>query len=284
MKIWISGASGFLGARVKAALEHRHTVAAPGSRDCDIGNYAAVKEAILRENPQLVIHCAAMGDISSCEADHRRAMEVNVAGTRHVASACAELGIPMISSSSDQVYNFYSLEPLVEYAQVNPTNFYGKTKVWGEEIVRTLVPRHHILRLSWQYGREEARLPPSRDGLVEELADCLAKDRPITYTPDSKLNVTYVYDSVAAICAMAEGQIPYGTYNIASQNEKTDYETKAYILQQLGASHREIQRLLKEAENAAPFDLRAQPLNLSLSGYEMPTFEEGLERCMMGKP
>lgn len=283
MKIWMTGASGFLGARVREALRRSHAVEAPGSWDCEISDYAAVRRAIQEAAPQLVVHCAAMGDISRCEADPRRAMAVNVAGTRHVASLCAELGIPLIAVSSDQVYNYFTMELLDEYVSPAPTNFYGKTKVWGEEIVRDLVPRHHILRLSWQYGRREAGLPPSRDGLVEHLADCLEQGRPAFFTPGARQNITYIYDTVAVICAMAEGALPYGIYNLASENTRTEYETKAYILRELGASPKEIQRLLVAKEDAAPFDLRAAPRNLALAGYRFPSFEEGLEHCMGGK-
>lgn len=283
MRIWISGASGFLGARLKKLLECNHTVAAPDSKACDIGNYAAVRNEIHQAEPQLIIHCAAIGDISRCQADPQRAMQINVAGTRHIASACAELGIPMITISSDQVYDYYTLAPLDEYVAPDPTNFYGKTKLFGEQIVRSMVPRHYILRLGWQYGRHEAGLPDSRDGLVEHLTDCLKRDQPVLYTPGARQNVTYIYDTAAAVCAMAEGTLPYGTYNIASENGKTDYETKAYILQRLGAGQQEIRRLMTAQENAAPFDLRAKPLNLSLAGYRFPNFEEGLERCMEGE-
>lgn len=125
-------------------------------------------------------------------------------------------------------------------------------------------------------------MPRSRDGLVEQLQSCLKRDQTIFYTPESRQNITYVYDSAQAVLSMAEGDIPYGIYNLASENELTDYETKAYILRYLGADSESIRRLLKASQSSRPFDLRAVPYNLKLAGYRLPPFMEGLECCMGG--
>lgn len=286
MRILLTGATGFLGARLFRALGTDgagHVVAACGRESCNIGDYQAVKALFQKSRPELAVHCAAMGDIGACEKDPASALQVNVAGTRHIASCCADFHARMIYISSDQVYDYYSMQPLHEYVRPSPTNFYGVTKLRAENAVRSLVSRHHILRLSWQYGKTEPGLPPSRDGIVERLERCLALGQPVYYTEQVRQNITYVYDTVQAICAMAEGRLPYGTYNIASENRLTEKETKALILRRLGAGESDIRKMLLPKPGGRPFDLRAEPLNLKLAGYRFPSFEDGLEQCLKNR-
>ncbi len=283
MRILITGTTGFLGSRIRRVLETgegHHDISGSDTKSCDIGDFQAVKMLFDRTRPELVIHCAAIGDIGICETNPSAAMRVNVAGTRHIASCCADYGAKLISISSDQVYDYYSMQPLNEYSTPAPANFYGVTKLRGEAVVRALVPRHYILRLGWQYGIKEPGLPPSRDGIVEQLERCLKEEMPVYYTENVRQNITYIYDTAMAVRAMAEGKIPYGTYNVASENGLTERETKALILRRLGADGDFIRRMLIIKPGSRPFDLRAEPLNLRLAGYDFPTFEDGLERCL----
>lgn len=275
--ILVTGYKGFLAARVFKALSEKHQVWGVDKKT-DITNYNEIKNLFEKIRPELVVHCAAIGDIWRCEEDNDLAVKVNIIGTRNLASLCGRYDSRMIFISSDQVYNYYGTGNLREYMRPEPTNFYGITKKEGEAEVGNLVPKHHIIRLSWQYGWHEEGLPDSRDGQLEHIRYCLKTGRKIEYTPNSRQNITYVYDTVDAMVTMAEMSIPFGIYNVASENSMTEYERIAYILGKFGINDEKVQELTV-AKAAAPFELLTEPYYLKMAGYKMPTFEEGLNRC-----
>ncbi len=281
MKIIVTGAKGFLGARIAKVLEDNHEVFRMGREEANISLYKEVRSYIEKIKPDMVIHCAAIGDIDKCEQDHEKAYSVNVIGTRNIASLCADFDVKLIYISSDQVYNYIDNSSVFrEYMELQPLNFYGKTKVLGEKEVKNHVNKHYILRIGWQYGWYEEGLPNSRDGLLEELYQAFKDNKKVMYNSKSNQYITYVYDTIDVIQEIASENIPYGVYNVASINKLNDYETKEYILRKLGTSDLKINGALIEDKNSTTINLRAQPYNLLKVGYEMPTFEIGLERCM----
>lgn len=280
MKIIVTGYKGFIGSRIlKAFDEKNHDVVGVGRENADITNYSQVKMLFSQVKPDLVIHCAAIGDIWRCEEDHDKAWKTNVIGTRNIASACEDTGSRLIALSSDQVYNYFGSGKLRENVKTDPVNFYGTTKVESENEIRNILNRHYILRISWQYGWSEQGMPNSRDGLLEQVYNCMQKGEKIKYSTASRQNITYVYDTVHVIEAMSCHKFPYGTYNVASENSMTDFETKEYMIRMLGGTESQIKEILVEDKTNKTFDLRAEPYNLKLCGYEMPKFTEGLNRC-----
>jgi dTDP-4-dehydrorhamnose reductase len=279
MKIIVTGHRGFLAARVYKKLTEKHKLFGIDKAEADISNFGEMKALFEKIKPDTVIHCAAMGDIQRCDEDPDTAVRVNILGTRNIASLCAFHGTKLVYMSSDQVYNYYGHGNLREYMAPDPTNFYGLTKWEGERDVRGSVPGHHILRLSWQYGWHEDGLPDSRDGQLEALARSLREGKKVRFIPGSRQNITFVYDTVDVIEKMAEQEIPYGTYNVASENRMTDQERAIYLLKKLGADDAAARGLLVADENALPSELLTEPYYLKMAGYKMPSFEEGLERC-----
>lgn len=279
MKAIVTGYKGFLGARVCKALSEKHEVIGLDKHEADITDYSQIMNFFEGMKPDVVIHCAAVGDIWRCEENPDLGAKVNIIGTRNIASACAETNARLIAVSSDQVYNYYGTGQLREYMNTSPTNFYGITKVQSEMEVLHHVQKHHIVRLSWQYGWHEEGLPNSRDGLLEKLQKCVLGGEKIRYTPNSRQNITFIYDTVDVITAMAEQRLPYGIYNVASENEMTERETMLYIFKRLGLTEKQADGFLEEVPEGKSFDLRTEPYNLKLLGYKMPTFEEGMDRC-----
>lgn len=117
----------------------------------DVCHRDQVREAIARARADLVAHLAAISDIDACEHEPRAAWEVNVEGTRNIASECASAGIPLVFISSAAVFDGekhgYREEDLA-----NPLSVYGRTKLEAERIVAAIVPQAIILRPSLVLG------------------------------------------------------------------------------------------------------------------------------------
>jgi dTDP-4-dehydrorhamnose reductase len=114
----------------------------------DLTDAAAVRAEFRRDNPQLVIHCAALSRSPECQANPALARKINVEVTRLLAELAAE--IPLVFLSTDLVFDGRTGN-YDETAQVNPPSVYAETKAAAEQIVFAN-PRHTVFRLSLNGG------------------------------------------------------------------------------------------------------------------------------------
>lgn len=279
MKIVVTGYKGFLGSRLYSFLGKKYEVFGLGRQEADITNLASVREYFMNIKPDAVVHCAAIGDTAKCEEDKDMAYKVNVIGTRNIATCCEDFESRMIYISTDQVYDYTLKEIFREYSEAKPLNFYGKTKMLAEEDVRTILNKFHICRISWQYDHHlKLQNEPSRGGLLNLINSNLTLGQKIKYNPNSRRFITYVFDTTDVIESMLLVEVPYGTYNVASENSLTDYEIKELILTKMGIEESELNTILEE-ENGGIKYLLPEPYALKHAGYFIPSFEDGLERC-----
>jgi UDP-glucose 4-epimerase len=89
-----------------------------------------------------VFHFAALW-LLHCWDYPRSALKVNVEGTFNVAEACYQNGVErLVYSSSASVYGDAVEDPMTEDHPHNNDNFYGATKVAGEQICKSLYHRN----------------------------------------------------------------------------------------------------------------------------------------------
>ncbi len=81
-------------------------------------------------NVDVVVNCAALSSIDTCEADPHLASEVNVRGTMNLVEV---FGSRVLSISSDQVFGGGWVLPK-ENSNYSPINVYGMTKAVAEQI------------------------------------------------------------------------------------------------------------------------------------------------------
>ncbi|PKL76364.1 MAG: NAD-dependent dehydratase [Candidatus Melainabacteria bacterium HGW-Melainabacteria-1] len=89
-----------------------------------------------------VFHFAALW-LLHCYDYPRAAFEVNIGGTFNVLEACLANGVKrLVYSSSASVYGDAETEPMTEDHPYHNTNFYGATKIAGEQMCRALYHRY----------------------------------------------------------------------------------------------------------------------------------------------
>jgi dTDP-4-dehydrorhamnose reductase len=150
-RAWITGANGLIGNYlVQTALKHGPQWQARGltRADFDLLDFAAVEREFKRDQPGLIIHCAAITIVSDAQKDPARAWRVNVDLTRFLAELAA--GISFVFFSTDLVFDGRK-GGYVESDAPNPLHFYGETKAAAEGIVLKN-PRHLVIRTSLNGG------------------------------------------------------------------------------------------------------------------------------------
>ncbi len=104
--------------------------------------------------PDVVIHAASLGNVDYCETHKKEAKDVNIKGTKNVLSACKQTGAKIIFTSSNAIYDGEN-PPFSEDSPANPLDYYGKTKIESERLIKKSGVPFVILRLMTMYGWPE---------------------------------------------------------------------------------------------------------------------------------
>lgn len=187
MRVLLTGANGQLGHDLVAILSNQHQVFGVSRQYMDITDLTRVLDVVQTIKPDIVIHAAAYTRVDYAESDQDRAYLVNTYGTRNVTVAAQQTGAKMIYLSTDYVFDGQSKLPYIEYDRVNPLNVYGKSKLAGEELVKTLSDKYFIVRTSWLYGKQGNNFVKTMLKLAENRNEVSVVDDQVgspTYTKD----------------------------------------------------------------------------------------------------
>lgn len=149
---WITGAGGLIGNylfQTAPQFAPDFEVIGLTRAQLDLTDYAAVRAEFQRQQPQLVIHCAAMSKSPACQENPVLARKLNVEVAAQLAGIA--LKVPFVFFSTDLVFDGQKGN-YTETDAVNPISVYGETKAIAEDIV-SRHPRHLILRATLNAGR-----------------------------------------------------------------------------------------------------------------------------------
>ena len=222
----ITGANGQLGTELCYLMDDMELKYEATTLDnLDITDQQQVFETLRRVQPSHIIHCAAYTAVDKAEDEGRDLnYKVNVDGTRYLATAAKDLGIPLVYISTDYVFdgNLADGEYLVD-SPTNPMNEYGKAKLQGEEVVRDLLSDYYIIRTSWVFGKYG-------HNFVYTMRR-LAKERPqLTIVNDQYGRPTWTRTLAEFVVFLLQNQSPYGIYHLSNDDACTWYEFAREIL------------------------------------------------------
>jgi dTDP-4-dehydrorhamnose reductase len=155
VRILVTGAHGQLGRELLAVLSNSaHEVIGVGHADCDVTSAGSVARVMAATRPDSVINCAAWTGVDAAETHRDAAYAVNATGADLLARECDRRGALLCHMSTDYVFDGAATAPYPEDAPVHPLGVYGASKAAGEAAVRTVSPRHQIVRTAWLYGQD----------------------------------------------------------------------------------------------------------------------------------
>jgi dTDP-4-dehydrorhamnose reductase len=225
LKLLVTGAGGKLGRALRAAAAGREVVALE-SRELDIRQLDRVVAAVEQHSPDAVINAAAFTDVDGAELQPEAAFAANAVGPRNLALATARRGIPLVHVSTDYVFDGRATRPYHEFDSAAPLSAYGRSKLAGEEEVRCLNARHHVVRTAWLYHTEGA-------SFVNTMRS-LAGQAEVRVVSDQFGSPTFAPHLAAALLDLA-GSEAYGLRHLAGQGGASWYELAAALFEALGA-------------------------------------------------
>lgn len=162
-KLLIIGGTGLLGNQLILDLKKDFDITATYHRNkinnklsaktifLDITNDASVKKVIQSDRYDLVLHCASVGDVDYCEKNKKEAWKINVLTTKHIADACFKQKTRLVYFSTNAIYDGVKGN-YDENSITEPINYYGITKLAGENVVKKSGVSYLILRLNTMFG------------------------------------------------------------------------------------------------------------------------------------
>jgi dTDP-4-dehydrorhamnose reductase len=152
-RLLVTGATGTLGRAFSRVADVRgldHALLSRG--EMDVANRASVAQALACHRPWAVINTAGYVRVAEAEKDRDACFRENALGPQLLAEVCAEFGIPLVTFSSDLVFDGRLGRAYVESDEPAPTCVYGASKAEAERRVLGLHDRALIVRTSAFFG------------------------------------------------------------------------------------------------------------------------------------
>ncbi len=227
MRVIVTGTNGQVGSALVKLLEAegRHQVAVMTSQNADITDRVKVRRFVGSFQPEIVLHPAAYTYVDQCETDPETAYRINALGTQNLALAASQVGATLLYVSTNCVFDGRKPTPYYEYDTVNPESIYGRSKLAGEEYVKTLLQRYYIVRTSWVFG---PRPTEGKLNFVRRMLQLGDERGAVSVVDDEISNPTYAPDLAAAILELVQTEA-YGLYHLMNEGSTSRYDFAAEI-------------------------------------------------------
>ncbi|HXZ84012.1 MAG TPA: dTDP-4-dehydrorhamnose reductase [Myxococcota bacterium] len=208
----VTGAGGQLGrAFLAQARANGASAVGFGHGELDVADADAVKRALDRVQPDVVLNCAAFTAVDRCESEIALAERANALAPGLLARACSG-GALLVHVSTDYVFDGSASRPLAEDAPTRPLSVYGRTKLQGEDAVRAAGGEHLIARTQWVFG--------AGANFVRTILRAAGQGNPLRVVEDQTGRPTWAgslaQGLAAAVAAGARGTLHLANEGVAS--------------------------------------------------------------------
>lgn len=288
MRILVSGASGLLGLNFCLRFASEHTIDGIVHNHVltelpfeihadDLTEEKNARTLIERYRPDLLVHCAALADLESCEKHPQTAHLLNAELPGWLAEECMRHSVKMIHLSTDAIFDGTKNGKYIETDPPHPVSVYAQTKLSGEQAVQEVNSSAFIARVNF-YGFSLS----GKRSLAEFFLRNLQAGKPVYGFTDMEFSPLYVLDLSETLMKCAEKDL-HGIYHVTSPQSQSKYDFGIKIARKWGFDERLISPIsVQEADFlTAP---RSQNLVLDpekvekVLGIHLPSQQDGLER------
>ncbi|XP_060594986.1 GDP-D-glycero-alpha-D-manno-heptose dehydrogenase-like [Ruditapes philippinarum] len=308
MKVLITGGAGYIGSvLVPMLLDEGHEVTVYDKLNWgihsllhvvhmsnlriirgDVTNRDHVAEVVLGKDA--IIHLAAVVGDPACDSDPDAALSTNILGTQNVVDSMTKTQI-MIFASTGSCYGYVE-GVCTEKTTLQPLSLYGKSKVRGEEIVRsvggiclrfatlfglsprmrldllinnltfTAVMENHIRLFKGHFRRTFLHVRDAVGAIIFALDNAIVMSGKAFNIGDDQLNMTklqvvHIIQEVLPDCTIS-------TISDKTDKDKMDYEVSYEKIHKLGFHHKiEVKEGIQEMLKVFPFLSLKDSINYS---------------------
>lgn len=193
-------------------------IKSPGAAEIDIVNKDQIAKIVAGFNPDAVVNFAAYTNVEEAEnqKDDKNGIcfQINAIGAGNAAEVTRNFGKHLVQISTEYVFDGTKQEsPYTEEDKPNPINWYGATKLFGEENVLSIGGKSLIVRISMPYSPfYELKKDIARFFLQE-----LKNNRAIKAVEDQWITPTLVLDIANALRIFIESGAT-GLYHVSCKD------------------------------------------------------------------
>lgn len=223
-KVLVFGGSGLVGSRFIKDYDRTFDIKSPTAKEVDILNKDAVARITQEFNPDTIINFAAFTQVEEAEnqKDDREGIcyLINAVGAQNVALVCKEFDKKLIHISTEYVFDGTKSEsPYTEEDKPNPINWYGQTKLFGEQFVLESGCQVTIVRISMPFSAFYELKKDVARFFLEELKE----GKEIKAIEDQRVTPTVVSDIANALKVILGSRVT-GLYHVSSTDSVTPLE------------------------------------------------------------
>ncbi len=246
----------------------------------DITDKKDVNKCLAEIRPDVVIHCAAWTAVDDAEKEElkEKVYAINVSGTEYIAEACKKLDCKMIYISTDYVFNGEGTEPwLPDCKDYNPINYYGETKLKGEQAVSTILDKYFIVRIAWVFGL-------NGKNFIKTMINVGKTHKEVKVVNDQIGTPTYCLDLSRLLVDMSETE-KYGYYHATNEGGYISwYDFCVEFYKQYGLDTKVIPVTTEEyglSIAKRPENSRLEKSKLTKSGFKpLPLWQDAVKRYL----
>ena len=264
MKVVLLGSSGQLGSELEKQISKFYKTYSFSKKDLDITNYDKTSNIIKEINPLVIINASAYTNVDSAEVSQELALEVNFKAVENIAKLAKLLDCFLIHYSTDYVFDGKKKYSYSEKDITNPINFYGVSKLYGEQSIQKLNIKFLIFRVSWVIGSYGSNF-------VKKITE-LSYDKTILNVVNDQIGVPTSTSLISRVTmevirAISKNK-PWlsGIYHLSPKGSTSWFELSKIILQILNETncHHSLQKI--EPIKTSDYNYIAKrPLNSILS-------------------
>ena len=202
MKFAVLGAAGQLGRDLCPRLPGEVVPLAREQADLTRPETLRTTLAVLR--PGVVVNCAAYNLVDRAETEPEAAFAANAWGVRQLALVCRDLECVLVHFSTDYVFGLDGQRstPYCPADAPGPVSVYGLSKLAGEYLVRSLCPRHVVIRTCGLYGVWGSG--GKGGNFVVTMLRIAGQGKPLRVVADQICTPSYTVDVAAAAAALIQ--------------------------------------------------------------------------------
>lgn len=303
MKVFVTGVNGQLGHDVMNSLyyaeidaigsdiKESYSGVQDGSPACtmpyiglDLTDEEKTRKIITEEGINAIIHCAAWTAVDAAEEPENQAIVEKINGEVPgvLARIMKERDGKMLYLSTDYVFSGEGTEPWSpDETNFSPINFYGKTKLMGEERIREVLEKYFIVRIAWVFGL-------NGKNFIKTMLKVGKSHEEVRVVNDQIGNPTYTLDLAELLVDMICTE-KYGNYHATNEGDYISwYDFTKEIYRQAGLKTKVIPVSTEEyglSKAKRPKNSRLDKKKLRQQGFvPLPDWKNALSRYLEELP
>ena len=303
MKVFVTGVNGQLGHDVMNSLyyaeidalgsdiKESYSGVQDGSPACtmpyiglDLTDEEKTRKVIAEEEIDAIIHCAAWTAVDAAEESENQAIVEKINGEVPgvLARIMKERDGKMLYLSTDYVFSGEGTEPWSpDETNFSPINFYGKTKLMGEEKIREVLEKYFIVRIAWVFGL-------NGKNFIKTMLKVGKSHEEVRVVNDQIGNPTYTLDLAELLVDMICTE-KYGNYHATNEGDYISwYDFTKEIYRQAGLKTKVIPVSTEEyglSKAKRPKNSRLDKKKLRQQGFvPLPDWKNALSRYLEALP